>query len=102
MRTLIKVAVATFGLIATIGPVTAGTPCGMRDKVIAKLQADYSEQLTAGGYQTSKSVMEVWTSTENGTFTVLLTNPNGVSCIVATGTGWFQAERIAEPAGIAG
>ncbi|KUJ78023.1 hypothetical protein AVO45_08630 [Ruegeria marisrubri] len=82
-----------FGMAATAPPALAAS-CAMRDTIIAKLQEAYSEELTFGGLQGvrgGQTVMEVWASNETGTFTVLLTHPNGVSCIVAAGTDFFQA-----------
>ena len=61
----------------------------------------YSEALTAGGLQSSRTtttMVEVWTSPESGTFTVIITNPQGVSCVVAAGTDWFQSEPKTQPA----
>ena len=83
----------TFGMAATAPPAFAAT-CGTRDSVVDQLQSKYSEQLKFGGLQETrgaKSVMEVWSSPESGTFTVLLTQANGISCIVAAGTDFFEA-----------
>ncbi len=83
----------TFGMAATAPPVLA-QGCAQRDAVVAKLQDSYSEELTFGGLQKTRgtqSVMEVWSSKETGTYTVLLTHANGVSCIVAAGTDFFEA-----------
>lgn len=83
----------TFGMAATAPPAFAQS-CAQRDDVIAKLQNSYSEELTFGGLQKSRgaqSVMEVWSSKETGTYTVLLTQANGISCIVAAGTDFFEA-----------
>lgn len=63
--------------------------CAQRDVVIERLSTKYQETQTAGGLQSSKSIMEVWASEESGTFTVILTHPNGLSCIVASGTHWY-------------
>ena len=70
--------------------------CGNREKVVEHLQSKYSEQLTVGGLQRARdsmSVMEVWSSQETGTYTVLLTAPDGITCIVAAGTDFFEATR---------
>ncbi|MGR3617145.1 MAG: hypothetical protein ACU0BB_14025 [Paracoccaceae bacterium] len=91
----------TFGMAATAPPASAAT-CAMRDAVVERLQSKFSEQLTVGGLQTGRtaqSVMEIWASDETGTFTVLLTNPNGISCIVAAGTDFFQAAPNPTPVG---
>lgn len=90
-------------LIAATGfvqPVYAAI-CAQRDVVVDRLESKYSERLTAGGLQSSKSIMEVWVSEEKGTFTVLLTNPNGLSCIVASGTNWYVETDAPQPAGTA-
>ena len=83
-----------FGMAATAPPAFAQQNCAQRDDVIAKLQDSYSEQLAFGGLQKSRgaqSVMEVWTSEETGSYTVLVTHANGLSCIVAVGTVFFEA-----------
>ncbi len=80
-----------FGMAATAPPAFAAN-CALRDTVVQRLTSNYSESLTAGGLQgnqTMTTMLEVWASQENGTFTVIITNPQGVSCIVAAGTDWF-------------
>ncbi len=86
----------TFGMAALTSPAAAQS-CAARDAVIGKLQEKYAEQLTAGGLQLmhrGPSMIELWASAETGTFTVLLTDANGVSCIVAAGTDYFQATPV--------
>ena len=90
-----------FTLIALSGPALA-LSCAPREHVIAKLQDSYSEELVFGGLQKTrgkKAVMEVWASRENGTYTVLVTQPNGIACIVAVGTDFFEAVPAKEPTG---
>ncbi|KIC40965.1 MAG: hypothetical protein AB3N07_06085 [Ruegeria sp.] len=92
----------TFGMAATAPPAFAQN-CAQRDDVIAKLKDSYSEELAFGGLQKSRgghSVMEVWTSKETGSYTVLVTHANGLSCIVAVGTDFFEAIPKAIPDGI--
>lgn len=76
--------------------------CAQRDMIIERLKSKYSESFAGGGLQSSRtkhSVVEVWTSKETGTFTVILTTPEGLACIVATGTDWQNAHLIDEPKG---
>jgi hypothetical protein len=43
-------------------------------------------------------VIEFWGSDTTGTFTVLVSHPNGLSCVVASGTGFFQVmEEVKDP-----
>lgn len=91
-----------FGVLATAPPAFASA-CGLRENVVDRLQSQYSEALTAGGLQAGRNVqtvVEVWASEETGTFTVMLTNARGVSCIVATGTDFFTQAIEAEPEGL--
>ena len=89
-----------FGMAATAPPALAMN-CAARDMVVERLESMYSEALTAGGLQSSRTataMVEVWTSPESGTFTVIVTNPQGVSCVVAAGTDWFQSVPETQPA----
>ncbi len=83
------------GAVITAIPAHAQDNCAQRDQVVLRLQEDFAEQLTAGGLYNdteNTSVVEVWSSPETGTFTVMLTTPDGFSCIVATGTDWHAQE----------
>ncbi len=75
--------------------------CSEREKLVVQLQEKYSENLRMGGLQKvrgGQSVLEIWTSEETGTYTVLLTRADGVSCVMAAGTDVFfaEAEPVAE------
>lgn len=92
------------GAVLTAIPAHAGD-CAMRDQVVERLAQDYAEQLTGGGLNdapASASVIEVWASPETGTFTVIQTGADGMSCILATGTDWFARETEARPTGLEG
>lgn len=83
------------------GPAVAQT-CAPRPDVIAKLTDGYGESLRFGGLQKTtgvQAVLEVWASPETGTYTVLLSHANGLSCILAVGTDFFEATPADEPAG---
>jgi hypothetical protein len=88
--------------LALIPGIASAASCGARDSVIANLKDKYAEELRVGGLQNvrgSHSVMEIWVNDETKTFTVLLTQANGISCIVAAGTDFFEAAPISSPAG---
>ena len=91
-----------FGMAATAPPAYASN-CALRTDVVDRLQSKYSESLTAGGLQGTNNVqtmVEVWASEKTGTFTVILTNPQGISCVVATGTDFFKREAPIIPDGV--
>ncbi len=91
-----------FGMAATAPPAHAAN-CALRAEVVDRLQTKYSEALTAGGLQGNRNVqtmVEVWASEKTGTFTVILTNPQGISCVVATGTDFFKRDLPLAPDGV--
>jgi len=78
-----------FGAAALAPPAEAqALRCLPRDSLIETLQSKYGEQLTGGGLQSAEQLVEVWSSNETGSFTVLFTRPGGTSCIVASGQHW--------------
>ncbi|MVO17849.1 hypothetical protein [Parasedimentitalea huanghaiensis] len=92
-----------FGMAATAPPALAAS-CGVREDVIYQLENKYSEKLTSGGLQTApaeNSMVEIWSSDQTGTFTVLMTQANGISCIVAVGTDYFDVGPTKRPKGTA-
>lgn len=92
---------AAIGLVAT-GNAAQAANCASRDALVSSLESQYSEQLTARGLQSSKTLIEFFASAETGTFTVLVTNAQGVSCIVGAGTEWHLERPDPKVAGIAG
>ncbi len=85
-------AVAAICVIVVNSPAWADqAPCAERDRVVDRLESHYSEIHAGSGLQArqdTQALVEVWASRETGTFTVMLTTPDGVSCVLATGTDW--------------
>ncbi|MDZ4096507.1 MAG: hypothetical protein U1D35_16540, partial [Paracoccaceae bacterium] len=80
-----------FGAASTAPPAAhAQTVCTQRQSIVEQLSTKHTEQLSALGYQTGAQVLEVWSSSETGSWTLLVTRPDGISCVVATGSNWTQ------------
>lgn len=62
-------------------------PCGKRDDMVKSLFSQYREQPRGMGYANQSAIIEVFTS-KSGTWTILLTRPDGASCIVGAGEAW--------------
>ena len=80
-----------FSLIAS--PVgSAGTPtkssCESREAVLNFLSSKYAEARIAMGVSKDGSVVEILTSGPGSTFTIIVTMPNGLTCMVAAGDNW--------------
>jgi hypothetical protein len=65
-----------------------GLSCAERDVVIGRLAETFGERFGGGGLQDSSSVFEVWVSETSGTWTILKTQADGTTCIMAAGTDW--------------
>lgn len=76
--------------------------CAPRDSLVDRLASAYSETREGAGLKTGTQILEIWTSTETGTWTVLITRADGVSCIVASGTHWLQDEPQIAGLGVRG
>ncbi len=90
------------GAISTALPAHA-EDCASREQVVSRLQMEYAEQLTGAGLNdvaSGNTMIEVWSSSETGTFTVMSTDAQGISCILATGTDWFRARPVPQKAGL--
>jgi hypothetical protein len=62
-------------------------PCVDRADFLEHLSANYEEAPVAMGLTTGGGLLEVIVS-RTGSWTIIVTTPNGVSCGVASGEGW--------------
>ncbi len=62
--------------------------CLSRSAVLEQLGHKYNESPIALGLANTGSVIEVLTSPEGETFTIIVTMPDGRSCLIAAGTSW--------------
>lgn len=88
---LIGIAASTAVLASSA---SAQTLCGERQNFISHLGKNHHEATTAMGLTSSGKVIEVLTS-EKGTWTIIVTNPDGRSCLIAAGEDWEAIERVA-------
>jgi hypothetical protein len=70
-------------------PAHAQGQCGPRDQVVKVLNAKYKESQRALGLINEKAMMEVYIS-PTGTWTMVITNHVGVTCILAAGESWDE------------
>ncbi|MEM8788372.1 MAG: hypothetical protein AAGE76_08920 [Pseudomonadota bacterium] len=64
--------------------------CGPRDQMTERLGVKFGEQLHSGGLTGPTKLLEIWTSEDSGSWTILLTDADGTSCIVAAGNDWVD------------
>lgn len=71
----------------------SGNVCVEREAALAKLSKDYREKLVALGLTSDGDVLEVLVS-PTGTWTILITTPQGFSCGMVSGKNWFEIKQI--------
>jgi hypothetical protein len=91
------VAAAAALVAASAVPAQAQAPaCVKRVDLIKHLSNKYHEAPAAVGLADNGSLLEVFASKSGETWTVTVTMPNGISCMVATGQNWQDLPRVAQ------
>jgi hypothetical protein len=89
-------AVAVIGLGA--GSARAETPrelCSSHDAVMQTLNRKFAEKTVSMGLANNGTVVEVLSSPD-GSWTIVMTAPNGVTCLLAAGDHWQSLpEKVA-------
>jgi hypothetical protein len=76
-------------------PAFADRPfCAPRHQMIAALEKTYREARRAVAMQNTGVVIEIYASTETGTWTLLATRPDGVACAMAAGEAWREEDGV--------
>jgi hypothetical protein len=95
MQRHVSIAALTLGILLA-APASAqqnGARCAPRDNVVAYLATRYGESRQSVGIAAGNAVMELYASGETGTWTVTVTMPDGMMCLVASGSSF---ETVAE------
>ena len=75
----------------------SGRNCGPRDVVVERLADGYGETRRSMGLGANNAMIEVFASNETGSWTITLTMPGGMTCLVASGQA-FETVVEALPA----
>ncbi len=93
-RTLVIVATA---ILLTATPALAEQPqCTNRNVVITHLSKQYSEAPVAMGLANNGGVIEILSSGAGKSWTIILTMPNGMTCMIAAGDSWEALPEVAQ------
>lgn len=97
---MIRIAAAAAVLLSlAVQPAAGQHVCAARSDIVKSLQQEYEETPNAMGMSDSGAVIEVLSARDGKTWTILMTTPDGTSCVVATGEMW---ERMPEQVAKAG
>ena len=80
-------ALAAISLVGIAGIAEAAPQCGNHDKIADVLADKFKETRRVMGVVNSTAVMEIFMSPQ-GTWTMVITDTRGISCITASGEEW--------------
>ena len=87
----IAVAMVLLAAAAFIPHPAAAQQAGVPRAAVVKALGDrYAEESVGLGIAQNGGVIELFTSTDGATWTIVLTMPNGLSQVIATGESWMQ------------
>jgi len=79
-------------LMVLSAPAHSQVMCADRKTVVAGLEKRYSEEPVSIGLASNGSVLEILAS-PTGTWTIIITRPDGVSCVMAAGDSWEDVPK---------
>ena len=88
----IGVSLAVFASTALSTAAAAQPQCDERDNVLQLLSKKYKESPVAVGVTNNGGLVEVLSTNQGSTWSIIVTTPNGMSCLVAAGEGWRDIE----------
>ena len=81
------------GLVLPAGIISpaksADLECAARDRLAKQLQVEFSELPTGVGVTPAGTLIELWKAVGGETWTLMVSLPNGTSCIVGSGNNWM-------------
>ncbi len=85
---ILAMGATTLILAATQLPAQSARHCAPRDVVVERLAEKYGESRQSIGLGGNNSLVEVFASPDTGSWTITMTMPNGVTCLMATGRAY--------------
>lgn len=86
-------------LVLTLSQTAAAEPeaCQTHREILAHFAKNYRELPAAVGITDGGNLIEVLSTREGATWSIIVTTPNGMSCLVAAGESWRDLrERAAD------
>jgi hypothetical protein len=97
-RTVVAAAVMAMTLAFTVAPASAQgqSMCAQRTQVVGMLASRYGESVRGMGLANQNRVIEIFASEETGTWTITMTMPNGMTCLMASGRHYETVAALPE------
>jgi hypothetical protein len=98
MRSVISFGIAVLFFAATlvsfqVTDASAQNVCFERTALIKHLSGKFEEAPVAAGLAANGNVLEVFSSPDGITWTIVLTQPNGATCVMASGEAWMGIKK---------
>lgn len=81
------------GMMMASSPALAAKQCDDRDAILKTLASKYSEAPVAIGVTNNGGLVEILTTGDGKTWTLIMSSPKGMSCLVAAGQGWKKLQQ---------
>ena len=94
-RTCLSITLASAALLSTAPLADANNPmiCGERNDIIKQLKSKYGEIAQSRGLTRGTGLVELFANSNSGSWTIVITNPAGTSCLMAAGEA-FEAMEL--------
>lgn len=86
-------------LTMTLPAQSQSNNCAPREAVVGRLSESYGESRQSIGLAAGNRVVEMYASPETGTWTLLMTLPDGLTCILGAGQAFERLDEEVTPAG---
>ena len=83
------ISISAIAALCTFTAASAQNACLERGALIKHLEDKFDESPVSAGIAANGSVLEVFTSPDGLTWTIVLTAPNGQTCVMASGESWM-------------
>ena len=80
-------------LMAATPTAAAQSACLPHGKLVDMLDGRYSEQRVAVGLESNGRLFEIFATDDGSTWTMVVTTPNGASCVIAAGLDWQEPDK---------
>jgi hypothetical protein len=98
LNTLIAATLSLSLQLGASAPATAQSVCMTHAEVEKQLGTNFAESPIALGLASNGSVFEIFSKADGTSWTMVITQPNGVSCLLAEGEAWESVPRNEEVA----
>ena len=88
---------AVFAVSLTTANAETPRNCNDREKVLGRLDDGYGETRQSYGIAGNNTLIEMFASVETGTWTILMTDTEGLTCIIASGQSFENTQQDLTP-----